>query len=58
MNFSFNLNEINFFDYRKINMIKSTGCPKKRTNKTNKKGQTWQACQHYKVVQGVKKGTK
>ena len=26
------------------------GVPKKRTNKTNKNGQTWQACQHSKVV--------
>ena len=34
----------------------STGCPKKRVNnKTNKNGQTWQACQHSKVVQ---KGSK
>ena len=30
--------------------------PKKRTNKTNKNGQTWQACQHSKVVQRGQKG--
>ena len=42
-----------------------TGCHKKGTNKTNKKGQTWQACQHSKVVQrgpkwskGIQKGPK
>ena len=29
---------------------KVQGVPKRRTNKTNKKGQTWQACQHSKVV--------
>ena len=30
----------------------STGCPKKRVNnKTNKNGQTWQACQHSNLVQ-------
>ena len=27
------------------------GFQKKRTNKTNQNGQTWQACQHFKVVQ-------
>ena len=32
--------------------------PKKRTNKTNKNGQTWQACQHSKVVQRGPKGSK
>ena len=31
---------------------------KKRTNKTNKNGQTWQACQHSKVVQRGPKGSK
>ena len=31
---------------------------KKRTNKTNKNGQTWQACQHSKVVQRGPKGFK
>ena len=35
-----------------------TGCPKKRTNKTNKNGQTWQACQRSKVVQRGPTGTK
>ena len=34
------------------------GVPKKRTNKTNKNGQTLQACQHSKVVQRVQKGPK
>ena len=29
---------------------KLQGVPKNRTNKTNKNGQTWQACQHFKVV--------
>ena len=31
---------------------------KKGADKTNKNVQTWQACQHYKVVQGVQKGPK
>ena len=31
---------------------------KKRTYKTNKNGQTWQACQHSKVVQRGPKGSK
>ena len=34
------------------------GVPRKRTNKTNKNGQTWQACQHSKVVQRGPKGSK
>ena len=34
------------------------GVPKKRTNKTNKNGQTWQARQHSKVVQRGPKGSK
>ena len=33
------------------------GVPKKRTNKTNKNGQTWQACQHPKGVQRGPKGS-
>ena len=32
------------------------GVPKNRTNKTNKNGQTWQACQYSKVVQQGPKG--
>ena len=32
------------------------GVPKKRTNKTNKNGQTWQPCQHSKVVQNGRNG--
>ena len=35
-----------------------TGCHKKGTNKTNKNGQTRQACQHCKVVQRGPKGSK
>ena len=34
-----------------------TRCTKKCTNKTNKNGQTWQACQHSKVVQRGPKGS-
>ena len=33
------------------------GVPKKGTNKTNKNGQTWQACQNSKVVQRGLKGS-
>ena len=39
-----------------LEWVLPTGCPKKRTNKTNKNGQTWQACQHSKVVQRGPKG--
>ena len=39
-----------------VNLIQDV--PKKHTNKRNKNGQTWQACQNYKVVQRDPKGSK
>ena len=44
--------------YLKVKILMYRMSQKKRTNKTNKNGQTWQACQHSKVVQGGTKGSK
>ena len=43
---------------REQHILYIQGVPKKRTNKTNKNGQTWQACQHSKVVQKCPDGPK